>query len=347
MVLRISPVIGFAVIASALFASAAYAHHSFAPHYDRSKPVSITGTVIEFEQRNPHAYLHILAEDADGLTHEYVCESHGVTMLERNGISPEMLAPGTQLSVDGSQHRRAPYQCFFDNIYLSDGRVFNVNGSRENRDIVEQVAQRDSIYGTWLLARINRGPGGTSGPNMMMNYLTPAAEQAVANYDPFVDDPTYRCEPVSPRRAWGAPGTPMSFSREGDKVILRHEWMDVERTVHLDMKEHPDNGERSILGHSIGHFEGDTLVIETANFTEGVLRQYIEQENGPTRGMLHSEAFTITEQVTFDAESNRIRVSVQQYDPLYFTRDFEPFNMEYEASNLELEPFGCIPEILK
>jgi hypothetical protein len=66
--------------------SASLGHHSFAPHFDSSKPMTIEGTVVEFEQRNPHAYLHIRAEDADGRRHLYRCESHGVTQLERNEI---------------------------------------------------------------------------------------------------------------------------------------------------------------------------------------------------------------------------------------------------------------------
>ena len=48
----------------------------------------------------------------------------------------------------------------------------------------------------------------------MMNFLTPAGEAAVAAYDPFKDDPTFRCDPVAIRRVWGAPGTPLSITRE-------------------------------------------------------------------------------------------------------------------------------------
>ena len=52
---------------------AAFAHHSFAPHFDIDKPVDISGTVLEYEARNPHSYLHIAAVDENGKTQEYVC----------------------------------------------------------------------------------------------------------------------------------------------------------------------------------------------------------------------------------------------------------------------------------
>jgi len=101
-----------------LLAAPAYAHHSFAPHFDIDKPVDISGTVTEYEARNPHSYLHIAAVDENGKTQEYVCESHGVTQLTRNGITPAMLAPGTELRVDGSLSRHSQYMCFFNNVYF-------------------------------------------------------------------------------------------------------------------------------------------------------------------------------------------------------------------------------------
>ena len=84
----------------------ALAHHSFAPHFDASKPVSIPGTVTEFEARNPHSYLHIAAVDENGKTREYVCESHGVTQLSRSGITRDVLKVGTKVRVMGSLSRQ-------------------------------------------------------------------------------------------------------------------------------------------------------------------------------------------------------------------------------------------------
>jgi len=332
--------------ASCLFALAlpfaSHGHHSFAPHYDVDQPVRIAGVIVEFEQRNPHAYLHIRVEEGDGEAHTYRCESHGVTQLERNGIAPEMLAVGTRIEVEGSRHRRDPYLCFFDTVRLADGRVLDVNGPRRKRE--PRVAQRDSIYGTWLLAPT--AWRSSSPPNGLMR-LTPAGIRAVLAYDPLKDDPTYRCEPVAPRRVWFAPGTPMSITREGNTIYIKHEWMDVVREVHLNMTEHPADGERTVLGHSIGHFEGDTLVIETANFKPGVLRQYVDQPDGTVRGLLHSEALEVTERIWFNARTNSIRVVVEQEDPLFFTTAFNPSSGEFAATDLTIQPFGCIPEVLK
>jgi hypothetical protein len=333
-----------------LAAPLAHAHHSFAPHFDIDKPVDIAGTVLEYEARNPHSYLHIAAVDENGKTTEYVCESHGFTQLTRNGITPEMLKPGTELRVDGSLSRHSPTMCFFNNVHFADGRSFNVNGPRGAQAARPAAANalppRTDIFGTWLLAPPAPDPRrtGTSRPQPMMNFLTPAGQAAVAAYDPFEDDPTFRCDPVAIRRVWGAPGTPLSITREQDRVVLRHEWMDVVRIVHLNSREHPADGPRTSLGHSIGYFEGDTLVIETANYSAGVLNQYVEEPGKPTRGLLHSAALTSVERLSFDKERQRLVVEVALKDPEFFTRDFDVSRSEYAPSDLTIEPFNCSPE---
>jgi len=330
-------------LAGVLIGAPALAHHSFAPHFDSSKPVSISGVVSEFEARNPHSYVHIQAVDENGRTQEYVCESHGVTQLTRNGVTPQVLKVGTRIRVTGSLSRHSPYMCFFDSVELADGRVLSVNGPRgAGPGTAPPPAPRKDIFGVWLLAPVaNRS---TSGPQPMIQLMTPAGEKAVAGYDPFKDDPTFRCDPVAIRRVWGAPGTPLEIVREGDDIVLRHEWMDVRRVIHMNMKAHPKDGKRGSLGHSIGHMEGETLVIETANYSAGVLNQYVEQPGQPTRGLLHSAALTSVERLHFDAARQRLVLEVDMGDPEFFKQPFPRSTNEYAPSTLKIEPFNCSPE---
>ena len=322
------------------------AHHSFAPHFDSSKPVSISGTITRYEARNPHSYLHVDAVDENGRTREYVCESHGVTQLTRNGLPPSMFKAGTTVRISGSQSRRSRYMCFFDTVELPDGRRLSVNGQPTPAAPASASASaaakgRKDIFGVWMLAPIpNRS---TSGPQPMMQFLTAAGQKAVAAYDPFKDDPTFRCDPVGIRRVWGAPGTPLQITRDGANVVLRHEWMDVRRVVQMNAKEHPKTGPRGSLGHSIGHFEGDTLVVETANFSAGVISQYVEQQGQPTKGLLHSAALKTVERIRLDPETGRLVVEIDQTDPEFFTQPFPRGRLEYVPSSLMLEPFNCSP----
>jgi hypothetical protein len=331
-----------AAVAALALATAAHAHHSFAPHFDSKKPVSISGKVKEFEARNPHSYLHIQAVDENGRSQVYICESHGFTQLSRNGITPQMLKAGTELRIEGSQSRNDVHRCFFTDVFFPDGRALNVNGRPDAQAAKPALQARRDITGTWLLAPM---PGrSTSGPQPMLQFLTEAGKAAIARYNPFKDDPAFRCDPVAVRRVWGAPGTPLSITREKDRVILRHEWMDVQRVVHLNQREHPQGGKRTSLGHSIGHFEGDTLVIETGNYAAGVLNQYVEIPGQPTRGLLHSAALTTVERVRLDAARQRLVVEFELRDPEFFTREFDRSTLEFAPSDLKLEPFNCTPE---
>ena len=340
--MRIAPSTAI-VIGALLCSSSAYAHHSFAPHFDASKPANISGTVTKFEAQNPHSYVHIAATDENGRTREYVCESHGVTQLTRNGITPQLLKAGTKVRVTGSMSRHSPYMCFMDFVEFDDGRKLSVNGPTGSaRPPAPTLPARKDIFGTWLLAPIpNRS---TSGPQPMIQLMTPAGEKAVAAYDPFKDDPTFRCDPVAIRRVWGAPGTPLEIVRDGNDVVLHHEWMDVRRVIHMNMKDHPKDAKRNSLGHSIGHWEGDTLVIETANYSAGVLNQYVEQPGQPTRGLLHSAALTSVERLHLDAARQRLVVEVDLTDPEFFKQPFPRSTNEYAASALTIEPFNCSRE---
>ena len=321
--------------------SLAFAHHSFAPHFDASKPVDISGSVTEFEARNPHSYLHIAAVDENGQAREYVCESNGVTQLSRSGLTPALLKAGTKVRVKGSLSRHSAYMCFFNSVEFADGRVMNSNGPA-SAPAAPMPAKRTDITGTWLLAPIrNRS---TSGPQPMMQFLTPAGQKAVAAYDPFKDDPTFRCDPVAIRRVWGAPGTPLEVVHDGSDLVLHHEWMDVRRVIHMGMKDHAKAGKRTSLGHSIGHMEGDTLVIETANYAAGVLNQYVETPGQPTKGLLHSDKLTTVERLHLDAAGQRLVVEVDMTDPEFFTQPFNRATTEYAPSELKIEPFNCSRE---
>ena len=127
-------------------------------------------------------------------------------------------------------------------------------------------------------------------------------------------------------------------------MVLRHEWMDVRRVIHMDMKTHPKDGKRGSLGHSIGRWDGDTLVIETANYSAGVLNQYVEQPGQPTRGLLHSAALTSVERLHLDAARQRLVVEIDLLDPEFFKQAFPRSTNEYAPSDLKIEPFNCSRE---
>lgn len=81
----------------------AAAHHPFTPYYDASKPVSLTGTVVEFRATNPHVELTVDGTVSDGRSGRWVIEGSSPNALERQGVKSlrDRLLPGTRVTISG------------------------------------------------------------------------------------------------------------------------------------------------------------------------------------------------------------------------------------------------------
>ncbi|MGV3591626.1 MAG: DUF6152 family protein [Gammaproteobacteria bacterium] len=100
--------LAFALLAAASLAAApAHSHHSFAAVYDAEKEVTIEGKVVQFQYRNPHSVLHVLAKDESGVKKRYAIEWQGATQLGAAGISAQTVHPGDPVVVTGHPGRVA------------------------------------------------------------------------------------------------------------------------------------------------------------------------------------------------------------------------------------------------
>ena len=59
-----------------------------------------------------------------------------------------------------------------------------------------------------------------------------------------------------------------------DHVLIHVDWLDVERVVYTDGRGHPEDGERTIQGHTTGYWEGDTLVMDMTLFSQDSVGEY-------------------------------------------------------------------------
>jgi len=70
------------------------------------------------------------------------------------------------------------------------------------------------------------------------------------------------------------------------------------RTIYLDGRGHPKDLEPTYYGHSVGHWEGDTLVVDSRGYNEGF---WIDRSGLPHTEQLHlTERFTRTDSKTID-----------------------------------------------
>jgi len=108
--------------------------------------------------------------------------------------------------------------------------------------------------------------------------------------------------------------------------------MDIVRTIHLDMDSHPSNIELSRAGHSIGHWDGDTLVVDTVGFEEGFL--------DTRQGVKHSTQLHVVERFSLSEDGNSLLRSYEGEDPLYLTAPFTGRD-EIGVTEAEYDPYNC------
>ena len=149
------------------------------------------------------------------------------------------------------------------------------------------------------------------------------AAEAFDNRSPE-DNPWFACKPTSIIRDWTADWPINRFvqriTEDGEQVIdITYGLYNFERRIHIGMDAHPDDLEPSYAGHSIGHWEDDTLVVDTIGFAAGVL-------SPPTR---NSEEMRIVERFTLDAETMALKREYTVTDSVYLAEPYASYDVMY------------------
>jgi hypothetical protein len=122
---------------------------------------------------------------------------------------------------------------------------------------------------------------------------------------------------------------PIEFLFTPGRVTVHHEaWMQW-RVIFTDGRPHPDT-EASFNGHSIGKWEGDTLVVDTVNIKTTVPLM---------PGMYHSDKVHIVERFGLDPKNSDVmRVQIRVDDPVALAKPYTntlTFNRSRDADLLE------------
>jgi hypothetical protein len=146
-----------------------------------------------------------------------------------------------------------------------------------------------------------------SGPRLYGGTELTAEGEKAAQEVKREDNPRFHCQTTSILFDWTFDGPVNRITQNKDTITLQYGQFGFKRTIYMDRKEHPRNVKLTRAGNSIGHWEGDTLVVDTVGFLPGFL-------SPPVR---NSSKMHVVERFTLDPKKMALTRSYVAEDPVY------------------------------
>ena len=120
------------------------------------------------------------------------------------------------------------------------------------------------------------------------------------------DDPVLRkCFPPGTPRIYLQP-FPLQFIQTPKEIIIIYEYDHTVRQIFTDGRPHPDDVIPTYMGHSIGKWEGDTLVVDTIGFNE---KTWLDRD-----GHQHSDQLHVMERF-HRVDRDNLQIDITMEDP--------------------------------
>jgi hypothetical protein len=332
-------------LAFALIASTPTAGHHSDAGIDMASSVTLTGTVTEFHWRNPHVYFMVETANGAGAPVIWSIQMGSTITTARTGWTRDYLQPGDRVVVRAHpQVDGRPYGILESIDKEGDASAtLTAPGSSETLvPLPDGTARAASLEGVWLADRdkIVQYPGGFDGYFEAELVLTPKAQAAKAAYDPLSsENPESQCiGRPTPALIVSSQLYPIriDIDEAAQTAVIRTEFWDEIRTVYMDGRDHPENGERTLSGHSIGWWEDDVLVVDTRHFAD---HRSPYQIGVPSGAQKH-----VVERYRLIDEGRRALVEFTLEDPEYIVEPLSHSRELVYAPGMTIERFDCDPD---
>jgi hypothetical protein len=150
-----------------------------------------------------------------------------------------------------------------------------------------------------------------------------------------VDNSRRFCVPDGLPRVLASPYPFEVFQAPPGQITIIHELNHQVRVVAMD---EPMPSEKELVtlpyynGHSVGHFEGDTLVVESAGFNE---KTFVDATGAP-----HTDELRTVERIR-KISPTELEDVITIHDPMYYTRDWQTRFVYTLRNDLWLEDYVC------
>jgi hypothetical protein len=291
-----------------VLATPVLAHHSAAA-FDTQKVVTVTGTVTQYRFANPHVYLTVQVRKDDGTTSAMEVEAGAASVLNALGFNKDSVRVGEIVTVTGNPGRREPEKLLLGrDLFKTDGAYVPLNIASKSVYEARINQAATSIEGTWFSTMGSFG--GYMGAARKW-ALTDAGKAAAAKVQDPLATTQKDCIPIGVPAVMFYP-VANTIEVQKDRVIIKVDWMDTERTVWLDGRRHPPANQTFLHGHSVGRWEGKTLVVETTNFREHLM--------GTSTTVPGSTQKKVIERFTLSDDGKSLLYSGTVEDPLYLAQ---------------------------
>jgi Family of unknown function (DUF6152) len=327
----------YAALAALLTAAPAHGHHSGSV-FNTSVVVAAQGTVTRFRWGNPHVYIYVEAPSDSGEMQEWEIETDATPILTRSGWSADTLRAGDRVVVRMNpvyDTKRTHARLL--SLTKEDGSVWSARSSfaGSTSDLAGRAQARD-FSGVWATPLSTNAHLWELRDSVRKLTARGAAMQSA--YDVATESPAGQCIPY-PTPAFLAVPYLNEITIYDDRITIKGELFNTVRTIWTDGRGHPEDGEPTNQGHSIGHWEGNVLVVDTT---------LLQAHRSPLiDGAPMGARRRIAERFRLSEDRTRLLIDFRVEDPEFLA---EPFSGTLEWVYMpELEPIGidCDPEVAR
>jgi hypothetical protein len=149
------------------------------------------------------------------------------------------------------------------------------------------------------------------------------------------NDAVSTCEPMGyPRDLWEANLRPFEIIQTSDRVLVHMQYHDVWRTIWTDGRTLPKSPDPAWYGYSVGHWDGDTFVIESTGYDD---RTWLDHFGSP-----HSDQMVLVERFK-RLDSDHLQLDMTLTDPKTYTAPWVAAPIIFDRMKVAIFEEICAP----